>query len=312
MKIVFMGTPDFSVPSLKELYNSNHDIVGVVTAPDKPVGRGQRVRFTPIKTTALELNLPVFQPQDLNSIDFLQQIKALEADLFVVVAFRILPPEVFTLPPKGTVNLHASLLPKYRGAAPINWAIINGERETGVTTIFIQEKVDAGNIILQKKVAIGDTETARELHDRLAEIGSDLLSQTLDLIDRGEAPGKPQVGEVSKAPKLTKDLGEIDWHQSNEQIRNLIRGLAPRPGAYTFMNGKLLKIYQSEPVNSKDASPEPGEVVHSDTRSDSLIVATGKGHLRILSVQPEGKRRMSSQDFLKGYRIQPGEKFGKA
>jgi len=308
MKIIFMGTPEFSVPSLKGLHNSDHDIVAVVTAPDKPVGRGQKVRFSPVKTVALEYSLPVFQPQNLNNSEFIDEMKNLGADLFVVVAFRILPPEVFTLPPKGTVNLHSSLLPKYRGAAPIQWAIINGERETGVTTIFIQEKVDAGHIILQRKVKIGDEETAGELHDRLAATGAELLLETVNLIDRGEAPHTPQTGEVTKAPKLTKELGEIDWRKSNEDIRNLIRGLAPKPGAYTFINGKLLKIYRAKCVNAGHSATEPGEIVEADARSNTLIVATGKGNLQILEVQPEGKRRIGAAEYLNGYNISVGDK----
>lgn len=311
MKIVFMGTPEFAVPSLIKLHEAAHKIVSVVTAPDKPVGRGQKVHFTPVKQAATELNIPVLQPTDLTSTDFIESVEKLNADLFVVVAFRILPPEVFTIPPNGTVNLHSSLLPKYRGAAPINWAIINGERETGVTTIFIEKQIDAGEIILQRKVEIGEDETAGELHDRLATLGAEVLLATIDAIERGDAPRKPQRGEATRAPKLTKELGEIDWSKPNEDIRNLIRGLAPRPGAYTYLNGKLLKIYRAQ-LDAGNTTAESGEITAADAKHGSFKVQTGKGVLQILDVQPEGKRRMSSQDFLKGYQVQPGDKLGKA
>lgn len=304
-----MGTPEFSVPSLKALHQSHHDIVGVVTSPDKPTGRGQKVRFTAVKAVATEFDLPVFQPPDLRSPEFIGAMERLASDLFIVVAFRILPPDVFTLPPKGTVNLHASLLPRYRGAAPINWAIINGERETGVTTIFIQEKIDAGHIILQRKVEIGEDETAGELHDRLAATGAELLRETVDAIARGEAQQKSQVGEASQAPKITKDLGAIDWQKSNEEIRNLIRGLAPKPGAYSFMKGKLLKIYRARCVHTRTSRAEPGEVVQAEARNNTLIVATGKGHLQILEVQPEGKRKLCAGEYLNGYKIRVGDTF---
>ncbi|RMD91528.1 MAG: methionyl-tRNA formyltransferase, partial [Calditrichaeota bacterium] len=205
MKIVFMGTPEFAIPSLKKLYESHHEIVGVVTAPDKPVGRGLKLQPPPVKKIAVQYGLPLTQPEDLRAPAFIDWLKQRKADIFVVVAFRILPPEVFTLPPKGTINLHSSLLPKYRGAAPINWAIINGEKETGVTTIYIEEKVDAGDIILQKKVQIGEDETAGELHDRLANLGAEILLKSLNLIEKDQAPRQKQSGEATRAPKITSE-----------------------------------------------------------------------------------------------------------
>lgn len=309
MRILFMGTPVFAVPSLASLHNSSHELVGVVTAPDKPVGRGLKIRPTPVKVKALELKYPIFQPDDLKDSSFVEAIESLNADLFIVVAFRILPPEVFGLPPRGTINLHSSLLPKYRGAAPINWAIINGETETGLTTIFIQQKVDAGNIILQKKVEIGSDETAGELHDKLAPLGADLLLETVDLIEKGKPPCLTQNGEVTKAPKLTKEIGNIDWTKSNEQIRNLIRGLNPSPGAYSFLNGKLIKFFRAQLIENSNKAFRPGEIITIDPKNGLIEVATGTGNLHITELQPEGKRRMSTSEYLKGYKIQAGDRF---
>jgi methionyl-tRNA formyltransferase len=309
MKIVFMGTPEFAVPSLKILADSSHELVGVVTASDKPVGRGLKIQPTPIKKAALGLGIPILQPLDLKDPDFIKQLKSLNAHLFVVVAFRILPPEVFTLPPAGTINLHASLLPKYRGAAPINWAIINGGKETGLTTIFIQEKVDTGDIILQKKVAIGDEETAGELHDRLASLGAELLLETVNLIEEGKAPRQFQTGEATKAPKLTKELGHIDWSQSARSIHNLVRGLSPYPGAYTYVHGKLIKIFRTRVVADSEVAEIPGEIISIELRKGLIEVATGSGRLLILELQPEGKRRMTSEEYLRGHGLKVGEKF---
>lgn len=305
-----MGTPEFAVPSLKSLLESSHELVGVVTAPDKPVGRGLKIRPTPIKKAALEFNIPIFQPAELKDWEFINKIRSLEAHLFVVVAFRILPAEVFKLPPKGTINLHASLLPKYRGAAPINWAIINGEKETGVTTMYIQEKVDAGDIILQKKVEIGEEETAGELHDKLATWGAKLLLQTVDLIDENRAPRSHQKGEVTKAPKITRELGHIQWKKPASEIRNLIRGLCPSPGAYTCVDGKLMKIFRTKICDESRSPRSPGEIVAVKPKLGSIEVATGSGTLEILELQPEGKRRMLASEFLRGHALKVGDKFG--
>lgn len=310
MKILFMGTPEFAVPSLTSIYESTHELVGVVTAPDKPVGRGLKIKPSPIKQRAVDLNLPVLQPSDLKAPEFIDAIKELNPDLLAVVAFRILPAEVFDLPPKGTVNLHSSLLPKYRGAAPINWAIINGEKETGVTTIMIQQKVDAGDIILQKKAPIGDNETAGELHDKLADLGAELLLETINLIAAGNASPRKQIGQVTKAPKLTKELGCINWENSNEQIRNLIRGLNPYPGAYTFLNGKLMKIFRAQSLENSNSAHRPGEITRVDPRNGLIQIATGSGNIRVIELQPEGSRRMTAAEYLKGYSLNEGDKFG--
>ena len=309
MKTLFMGTPEFAVPSLTSIYESGHEVVGVVTAQDKPVGRGLKIKPSPVKQKALKFNLPLFQPIDLEDPEFIQGIQELNPDFFVVVAFRILPPEVFELPPKGTINLHSSLLPKYRGAAPINWAIINGEKETGVTTIMIQQKVDAGDIILQKEVQIGEDETAGELHDKLANLGAELLLESLNLIATGNAFPKIQTGDVTKAPKLTKELGLINWQTPNQQIRNLIRGLNPYPGAYTFLNGKLLKLFRAQLIKNSSTSNPPGEIVSVDPKNGLIEIATGLGNLQVTELQPGGKRRMTAAEYLKGYKIQVGDRF---
>ncbi|MFQ5750359.1 MAG: methionyl-tRNA formyltransferase [bacterium] len=310
MKILFMGTPDFAVPSLHAFVNSHHELVGVVTTPDKPVGRGLKIQPSPIKKVALELNLPIFQPAELTNSEFIQKIHQLRAQLFVVVAFRILPPEVFLLPAKGTINLHPSLLPKYRGAAPINWAIINGEKETGITTIFIQKRVDTGEIILQKKVVIANNETAGELHDKLAKLGADLVLETANLIEKGSIPRIQQTGPVTQAPKLTRELAHIHWQKSNLEIHNLIRGLSPSPGAYTYLNNKIMKILRSQLSLNSDMNGRPGEVLLVGSKKGRLIVATGAGNLEILELQPEGKRRMTTEEYLRGHTIKTGEKFG--
>lgn len=310
MRLVFMGTPEFAIPSLERLIADGHRIVGVVTGPDRPSGRGQRFTPSPVKELAQSHGLSILTPEDLKDRDFLEALREMRPDLIVVVAFRILPPEVLAIPSKGTVNLHASLLPKYRGAAPINWAIINGEAETGVTTFFIDRGVDTGDIILQKTVGIGEEETAGELHDRLKVIGADLLSRTVSCIARGDFPRRPQSLEGAiKAPKLKKDDGRIDWQKSAQQIKYLIRGTNPYPGAFTHRKGSVLKIHRAV-VISVESSGRPGEVIRAD-RKDGITVATGRGLLYLSEVQPEGRRPMSSAEYVRGYDVREGEVWGK-
>ena len=232
MRIVFMGTPDFAVPSLKVLVNSEHEVVCVVTTPDKPAGRGKKMHASAIKMAAIEHGLPLLQPEKFRDVDFLHSLRSLNADLFVVVAFRILPDVVFTMPPQGSFNLHASLLPKYRGAAPLNWALINGENESGATTFFLDKNVDTGQILLQKSTPLTENTTAGELHDALSEVGAELVLQTVDYIASGECQPQVQIGEPTKAPKLTPGLGRLDWTNSAQELHNLIRGLSPFPGSY--------------------------------------------------------------------------------
>ncbi|MFQ5640298.1 MAG: methionyl-tRNA formyltransferase [bacterium] len=310
MKILFMGTPDFAVPSLNILQNSQHQIVGVVTATDKPVGRGLKLRPSAVKENALKYDLPVLQPRHFEDSDFIRALQNLNADLFVVVAFRILPPSVFTLPKMGTMNLHASLLPKYRGAAPINWVIINGETETGLTTFFIQEKVDTGDMLLQKSIPIGDDETAGDLHDRLADLGAQLVLETVNRIESGTVKPLKQFGKVSKAPKLTKELCEINWAKESQDIRNLIRGLSPHPGAFTTLRGKIFKIFRSGLSAVSHTHGKPGEILDIDSKKSTFTVAARTGSLEILEIQLEGKRRMTTGEFLRGYDLTAGERLG--
>ncbi len=310
MKVVFMGTPSFAVPSLEILNKSNHEIMSVVTVPDKPAGRGQKVRHSPVKEYALNHNLAVLQPDMMTDVHFREQLSSLNADVFVVVAFRILPEEVFSMPPKGTVNLHSSLLPKYRGAAPINWAIINGETETGVSTIFINKEIDAGNLLLQQKVLINNEDTAGALHNKLAEVGAALLLETVTGIGKSSIVASKQIGDITKAPKLTRELGNINWQKASSEIRNLVRGLAPRPGVYSFLNKKIVKFFEVENVFENSISGQPGEIIEADSKAGTLIIATGDGGLKIETLQPEGKRKMSAGEFLRGYQVKPGVRFG--
>ncbi|MCG8608584.1 methionyl-tRNA formyltransferase [bacterium] len=310
MRLVFMGTPDFAVSSFWALAKSKHSIVAVVTAPDRPSGRGLKVHSSAVKACALEQDIPLFQPEQLKDGRFVQELHDLQAELFVVVAFRILPSEVFKIPPKGTINLHASLLPKYRGAAPINWAIINGETQTGVTTFFIEERVDTGEMILQKSVSIEAEETAGELHDKLAEAGAALLLKTVDAIEVGSARPIRQTGDVTKAPKISRDLAKISWEKSSSEIHNLVRGLSPVPGAFTRRGNKILKIYRTIPTDLDRRNVESGKIVRVDGKRGLVDVATGSGALRLLELQQEGKRRMGIAEYLKGHLLEVGEKLG--
>ncbi|MCL5028204.1 MAG: methionyl-tRNA formyltransferase [Bacteroidetes bacterium] len=297
MKIIFMGTPDFAVPALSALYESNHSISAVVTGPDKERGRGQKVTYTPIKEFAIKNNIPVLQPEKLKDQSFIGQLKNYNADLFVVVAFRILPEEVFTIPFKGSFNLHGSLLPKYRGAAPIQWALIKGERETGVTTFMLESKVDTGNIILQKKINISDEDDFGSLHDKLSILGANVVLKTVELIDKRNFELKKQDNSLaSPAPKITKELCKIDWNKSAEEIHNLIRGLSPYPGAYFTFSNKIIKIYKTRIIENEDI--KPGEM--KQTKS-SLKIGCGKNSLEILELQLEGKKRLKIEEFLRGF-----------
>jgi len=298
MKIIYFGTPDFSIPPLKKILESKHEVSAVVTAQDKPRGRGRQMSFTPVKQFALDNNLPVMQPASFKDADFLRQLKVYEADLFVVVAFRILPEEVFALPPKGTFNLHGSLLPKYRGAAPIQWALINGDRETGLTTFFLKKKVDTGNIILQRKINIFPEDNFETLHDRMSEFGADLVLETIDLIDEGKVEETPQDDSLaSPAPKITKEICEIKWaEKSAEKIHNLVRGVSPFPGAYFFYGEKQYKVFKT--AVRKDISLKPAEI--KETKKE-IFIGAKEGVVEILIIQPEGRKRMTAVEFLRGY-----------
>lgn len=305
-----MGTPDFAVESLNALAHSGHKIVTVVTVPDKPQGRGLKIKESPVKNFAQKNNLSIVQPEQLNDKDLVDRLKKLKADCFVVVAFRILPDEIFQLPRYGTINVHASLLPKYRGAAPINWAIMNGEKETGVTTIFIEKKVDTGNILLQEKQNISDSMTAGELHDLLAKKGAELLLRTLEKIEKDDLkPIKQNDLKVTKAPKINAQTALINFDKTAVTIHNQIRGLSPYPAAYTFLDGKKLKILKSTLSSHPGIQGDPGSIRKIDR--DFFEVNCIEGSILIYEVQIEGKRRMSSKDFLNGYPLNTGTKLGK-
>ena len=298
MKIIFMGTPDFAIPSLKILIKNNHEILAVVTTPDKERGRGQKVTFTAVKQFAIENNIPVYQPDKLKgNFEFVEQMKNLNPDLFVVVAFRILPREVFEIPKFGSFNLHGSYLPKYRGAAPIQWALINGDSETGLTTFKLAEKVDTGNIYLQEKLKINPEDNFETLHDRMSIIGSELVLNTVKLIESGNYKLQQQDDSLaSPAPKITKEICLIDWNKSAEEIHNLIRGLSPYPAAFFNHNNKVIKIFKTEIV--KDIKLKPSEFHQNKTE---LLIGCGKDAIRILEIQQEGKKRMTIEEFLRGF-----------
>jgi methionyl-tRNA formyltransferase len=300
-RIVFMGTPEFAVASLDAILAAGFPVVGVITAPDKPAGRGMQLTGSAVKKYALEKGLPVLQPEKLKNPDFLATLKALQADLQVVVAFRMLPEVVWNMPPMGTINLHGSLLPQYRGAAPINWAVINGERQTGVTTFKLQHDIDTGNILLQDSFAIGEKDTAGDVHDRMKEIGARLLVKTIEGLAAGSLEEKPQPSDDSlkHAPKIFTDTCRIDWSQSTDDIYNLIRGLYPFPTAFTTLDGKSLKIFRAEREHVK-TSLSPGE---TDTdKKTYLRFATADGYIRVTEIQLEGKKKMTVGEFLKGWR----------
>jgi methionyl-tRNA formyltransferase len=309
MRIVFMGTPDFAVNSLTKLKASSHDLVGVVTQPDRPKGRGRQMASSPVKQAAEGMDVPIYQPQNLKDSEFLSWLTERQADCFVVVGFRILPPEVYEMPPKGTINLHASLLPKYRGAAPIQWALIHGEKETGVTTFFIERKVDTGDIILQDRLSIGDRETAGELHDRLALIGADLLLRTVDLIHEGHVECISQRGTPSSAPKILPEHCLIDWSQSADRIVNLVRGLSPRPGAFTIWMDQRIKIFDTSVLeDSLGRKGIPGRI--NRVTQNEIQVEAGTGIVCIRELQIEGKRKMKTPDFLRGRDLDTDTLFG--
>ncbi|MBI5473700.1 MAG: methionyl-tRNA formyltransferase [Ignavibacteriae bacterium] len=299
-----MGTPDFAAPSLETLLANHYQINAVVTAPDKPRGRGRELSPTPIKSVALKHSLPVLQPEKLKDPSFVNEVKALKPDLIIVVAFRILPPEIFTIPRLGSFNLHASLLPKYRGAAPINWAIINGETETGVTSFLLQEKVDTGNVLLQARLPILPDDDAGTLHDKLAEVGAEIVLHTVRLIEQGKAIPRPQDDTLaSPAPKIFKEDCRIDWHQPAEHIQNRIRGLAPYPAAFSTHKGKVIKIYRTHVVE-EPAKGQPGEIV---VRNLGFAVCARDKMIAIEELQQEGRKRMTVGEFLRGYKIASGE-----
>ena len=323
MNIVFMGTPDFAVESLKSLQQAGNNILAVVTNTDKPKGRGNKVVSTPVKDYALEHNIKIYQPSKIrNNVEFMEEMKKLKPDLFCVVAYgKILPEELLNIPKYGSINVHGSLLPKYRGAAPIQWAILNGDKTTGITTMFMDAGMDTGDMILKQKVEIGEDETTGELWERLSIIGGDLLVKTVDLIEKGKAPRQKQKGEFSMAPMLNKEMAKIDWqNQTAEQIKNLIRGLNPIMGAYTFLDGKKLKFWKAKLMSEQELLTtfpelkeyeyklnelEAGTILFTNPKQ-GLFIKAKQGILQILEIQAENAKRMSTSDFLRGNNIQAG------
>ncbi|WP_455638703.1 methionyl-tRNA formyltransferase [Parabacteroides sp.] len=309
LRIVYMGTPDFAVESLRALVEGGYNVVGVITMPDKPIGRhGSVLQGSPVKKYALSQNLPVLQPEKLKDETFLDELRALKADLQIVVAFRMLPEIVWNMPRFGTFNLHASLLPQYRGAAPINWAVINGDTETGVTTFFLTHEIDTGKIIRQKHLPIADTDNVGDVHDALMKMGAGLVTETVDLLLAGKIDAVPQeeffkdASELRSAPKIFKDTCRIDWNQPLKKIYDFIRGLSPYPAAWTELvapdgSRQALKIYKTEkhPASHSDAIGS----IHTDAKS-YIDIAVADGYLRLLTLQLAGKKRMGVKDFLNG------------
>lgn len=301
MRIIFLGTPDFSVPSLDVIVKSGHEVVAVVTMPDKPAGRGMQLQQSAVKKYAVENNIKVLQPVKLKDPEFIVELQALNADLQVVIAFRMLSQVVWQMPKFGTLNLHASLLPDYRGAAPINWAIINGETKTGVSTFFLKHEIDTGDVLLTKSVEITPTMNAGELHDLLMEIGAETVLKSLELIENGNIQGTPQGHDNNKmAPKIFKENCLINWENNAKNIYNLIRGLSPYPAAFTHFENKILKVFEAsyEATNHQ----EPIGKMISDNKT-FLKVACKNGYVHLLQIQLEGKKRMKIDEFLRGNKI---------
>jgi methionyl-tRNA formyltransferase len=303
LRIIFMGTPEFAVPALEILVNEGWNVAAVITAPDKPQGRGKKLGASPVKEAALKYGIPVLQPTNLKSPTFIEELKSYQADVQVVVAFRMLPEMVWNMPPKGTFNLHASLLPDYRGAAPINWAIINGESETGVTTFFLKHEIDTGSIIFQEKEAILPEDNMGTLYEKLMKKGSVLVLKTIEAISRGNVPIQKQDESkaIHHAPKIFKEMGEINWGNSAHAIHNLVRGLSPYPAAWTRINGKTCKIYSTKVIPEIVPEKKPGE--YQTDGKQFWHFQTGDHTLAILELQIEGKKRMGIEEFLRGNKI---------
>lgn len=314
MRIVFMGTPDFAVDALQALIGAGHQVAAVVTQPDKPKGRGKELQMTPVKACAIAHDIPVFQPVEIKDPEAVAVLRGYQADIFVVAAFgQILSEEILAMPKYGCINIHASLLPKYRGAGPIQWAIIDGEKKTGVTIMQMEKGLDTGDMLMQTEVEITSRETADTLHDKLAAAGARLIVEALPKIEAGQVtPRKQNDAESCYAKMLTKSMGRIDWSMEAEKLDCLIRGLISWPGAVTILRGKTLKIWEEEPMDegsfeAQTAAKEPGTVLAVE--KDAFYVQTGAGALKVTAVQPEGKKRMAVRDFLLGYPIKAGEMF---
>ena len=303
LRIIYMGTPDFAVEPLKTLVEAGKDVVAVVTMPDKPAGRGHKLQFSPVKEYALKAGIPVLQPENLKSPDFLQELASYNADLQIVVAFRMLPEAVWSMPKYGTFNLHASLLPRYRGAAPINWAVINGDKETGITTFFLKHEIDTGNIILQEKVAIDEEDNAGDVHDKFMYLGADLVLKTLKMIEEDNVITRPQDdAQASPAPKIFKDTAKLDFDKYAADIRNLVRGMAPYPAAWFNIklqdgNESMMKIFKVS-TEEKNHNYSVGTILTDGKKM--LKIACKDGFINLLEVQMAGKKRMAAEDLMRG------------
>ena len=305
MKIIFMGTPDFSVGTFEALIEAGHEIVLAVTQPDKPKGRGEKVQYPPVKEAALKRQIPVFQPKRVRAPECIEELRKYDADIMVVIAFgQILPKEILEMTPYGCVNVHASLLPKYRGAAPIQWAVINGERVSGVTTMQMDEGLDTGDMLMKTEIVLDEKETGGSLHDKLARAGAGLCVQTLEALKDGTVVREPQQESTTEyARMLDKGMGRIDWSKDAKSIECLIRGLNPWPSAYTEWNGRTMKIWEAD-VADIDEGREPGTVIRVER--DGFCVQTGRGSLKVRSLQIPGKKRMDAGAFLRGYQVDVG------
>jgi methionyl-tRNA formyltransferase len=301
MRIIFFGTPEFAVASLQALVEAKMDVVAVVTAPDKPAGRGQQIQSSPVKAYAASVGLPILQPEKLKNPEFLAELASYKADLQIIVAFRMLPEAVWNMPPMGTFNLHASLLPQYRGAAPIHWAVINGETETGISTFFLQHEIDTGDLLFQVTEPISDTDTTGELYERLMNKGGALVVKTAKAIESGDIQPVPQqeIASLKSAPKLERSTGEVHWSRSGREIVNLVRGMYPFPGAHTVFQGKNCKLMAVE--FHPEIIPDLGVGVWDTDQKTFLRVGCNDGYISILEWQMEGKKRLKIDEFLRGY-----------
>ena len=316
MKIVFMGTPDFAKESLEAIYSAGHEILAVVTNTDKPKGRGMKLVQSPVKEYAISKNLKVYQPEKVRkNEEFIQEIKELKPDVICVVAYgKILPQEILDIPKLGCINVHGSLLPKYRGAAPIQWSVINGDKVTGITTMYMNVGMDTGDMILKEETEIGDDETTGEVWERLSKIGAKLLVKTLEQIENGTAPRIPQGEEFSMAPMLNKEMSKIDWeNKTAQEIKNLVRGLNPFMGTYSFLNGKKIKFWKVDvvkqlPNNADYNNATNGTILYSDSK-DALYIKAKNGIIKVIEIQGENSKKMNIQDFLRGNKVEEGNMF---
>ena len=311
MRIIFMGTPDFAKESLEAVYNAGHEVLAVVTNPDRPKGRGMKLVSSPVKEFAVEKCLKIYQPEKVkNNVEFIDEIKKFQPDVICVVAYgKILPKEILEIAKYGCINVHGSLLPQYRGAAPIQWAVLNGDKKTGVTTMYMDTGMDTGDMILKEEIEIGEDETTGEVWEKLSKIGANLLVKTLKQIEDGTAPRIPQSSDFSMAPMLEKDMSKIDWKNKNaKQIKNLVRGLNPIMGTYSYLDGKKIKFWKVDILQDDKSGIESGTVIKADSK-DGFYIKAKNGIIKVIEIQGENAKKMSIQDFLRGNKIEIGSKF---